>query len=107
MKKIFKSLFISLIVFAGVLSLTGCGKDEKTLVGSWKHGSYVYTFKEDKTGTYNAGGTEMEFTYKDDGKKVSILYKGNTSPLELEYKIEGKKLTIKDSFGSDVEYERK
>ena len=49
----------------------------------------------------------MEFTYKDDGKKVSILYKGNTSPLELEYKIEGKKLIIKDSFGSDVEYERK
>ena len=105
-----KSLaFISLmsVVIVSLFTLTGCGKKEKTLVGSWVHSSYVYTFNSDKTGTYDALGTKMEFTYEDDGSKVSILYKGNTNASTYEYKIEDNKLIIKDSFGNDVEYTRK
>ena len=49
----------------------------------------------------------MKFTYEDDGKKVSILYNGNTVASDFEYRIEGDKLIIKDSFGKDVEYKRK
>jgi hypothetical protein len=49
----------------------------------------------------------MNFTYDDDGSKVKILYKGNTIPGTYEYRIDGKKLIIKDSFGSDVVYQKK
>ena len=49
----------------------------------------------------------MKFTYEDDGKKVKILYNGNTIPGTYEYRIDGNKLIIKDSFGNDLEYTRK
>ena len=48
----------------------------------------------------------MECTYEVDGDKLSILYNGNSAPFETTYTIEGKKLNIKDSFGSDTIYER-
>ena len=107
MKNLFKSLVVISLVICSVFALTGCGKSEKGLVGSWAHDKYVYTFNADKTGTYDALGNKMEFTYEDKGDKVSILYKGNTNASEFEYKIDGNKLIIKDSFGSDVEYIKK
>lgn len=107
MKKMLSLVSLLLVVVSFTLVLTGCGKNAKTLVGSWAHSSYVYTFNKDKTGTYDALGTKMEFTYEDDGSKVSILYKGNTNASSYEYKIEDNKLIIKDSFGNDVEYTRK
>lgn len=85
---------------------------KKGLVGTWEYtrgsgSSYAYTFKDDKTGAYSVYGTEMPFTYEDNGTTVTILYNGNTAASTFEYKIEGDKLIIKDSFGSDVEYKRK
>ena len=101
-------LTISLVLVAVLLLVVGCGKKSSNpLIGSWDHSGYVYTFNEDKTGNYEFSGTKMEFTYEDDGTTLSILFEGNTSPMELEYKIEGKKLIIVDSFGSDVEYTKK
>lgn len=107
MKKTLLTLGIVLVLVLSVFILTGCEKKAEGLVGQWAYSSFVYTFNEDKTGTYDALGSTMEFTYEDDGSKVSILYKGNTAPLELNYRIEGNKLIITDSFGSDVEYTRK
>jgi len=71
-----------------------------TLVGKWEYegGGYTYEFKEDGTGTYSFGETVMEFTYEDQGDKLSILYTGNTVPTVLEYSISGKNLNVKDSF---------
>ena len=100
-----KTLVVALLL-VGVLTLFGCSKKEG-LVGKWAHGSYVYTFNEDKTCSYEAFGTKMECTYEDEGTKVSILYKGNTMASTYEYKIEDDTLTIKDSFGQDVIYKRK
>lgn len=108
MKKIFLSLIMAIVLLGSVFITTGCGKkDGNTIVGSWDHSGFVYTFNKDKTGSYDALGNKMNFTYEDDGKKVSILYTGNTDASSYEYKIEGKKLIIKDSFGNDVEYTRK
>lgn len=107
MKKGLKVLTFSLVLFAGLFSLTGCGKKENTIVGKWAHGSYVYTFNEDKTCSYDASGTKMECTYEVDGDNLSILYKGNTAPFKTTYKIDGNKLNIKDSFDNDTIYERK
>ena len=102
------ALIIALFVLGGVFMVTGCEKkDSNSIVGSWDHSGFVYTFNKDKTGSYDALGNKMNFTYEDDGKKVSILYTGNTAASSYEYKIEGKKLIIKDSFGNDVEYTRK
>ena len=109
LKNIFKKVLLSFVLIGCIVALVGCNKqsDSNSIVGSWAHDSYVYTFNDNNTGNYEAGGTKMEFTYKDDGKKVSILYTGNTDASDYEYKIEGKKLIIKDSLGNDVEYIKK
>ena len=59
------------------------------------------------TGSYTAGGTEMKFTYEDDGEEVTITYEGNTKSSIYSYKVEDNKLIIKDSFGNEVEYLKK
>ena len=102
MKKI---LLAVAVVFASVLLLTGCGKKVDPIVGTWVYGSgsYEYVFKEDGTGSY--AGRDFTYEIKDD--QLSILYKGDTAKYETTYKIEGKTLIIKDSFGSDVKYEKK
>ena len=108
MKKTIISLITAVVLLGSVFMTTGCGKkDANNIVGSWDHSGFVYTFNKDNTGSYDALGNKMNFTYEDDGEKVSILYTGNTLASSYEYKIEGKKLIIKDSFGNDVEYTRK
>ncbi len=107
MKKTLLVLSVIFVLAASLIVLTGCEKKAEGLVGKWGYNSFVYTFNEDKTGTYDAAGTLMNFTYEDLGTKVSILYTGNTSPLELNYRIEGNKLIVTDSFGKDVEYVKK
>ena len=107
MKKTLLTIGIVLVLTLSVLILTGCGSEAKGVVGKWAYSSFVYTFNDDKTGTYDAAGTLMKFTYEDDGTKLSILYEGNTAPLELKYRLEENKLIITDSFGSDVEYTKK
>lgn len=104
-----KKILLGLLVIVSVFFLVGCDKkDSKSIVGSWEHKSgYTYTFKDDGTGNYSYGNTKMEFTYKDSGEEVEILYKGNTVANTFKYKIEGKKLIIKDSFDNDVEYTKK
>ncbi len=103
-----KKVLLSVLLCASILLLTACGK--KGIVGIWEHsnGGYTYTFNEDGSGNYKYGTTSIEFTYttSEDGK-LSILYKGNTDPFETTYTISGKKLYIKDSFGSDTIYKRK
>lgn len=107
-----KKILFGLVALIAVVTLVGCGSksEDKGLIGSWEYkdySGYVYTFNEDKTGSYSAFGTEMKFTYEDNGKEVTILYDGNTDASTFEYKIDGKELTIKDSFGSDVVYVKK
>lgn len=115
-RKVANIIFVLLVAVATIV-LTGCGNSSKkekesTIIGSWEYASspssaYRYTFNSDKTGSYSVYGTEKNFTYEDDGKKVSIMYEKNTVPSEYEYKLDGDKLIIKDSFGNDVEYKRK
>lgn len=114
MKNVKRGLLLVLILLVAVLVLTGCGNKgedntkKNTIVGSWKYdgADYTYTFNEDGTGDYNAAGTKMEFTYKTEDNKISILYTGNTAPFETEYSINGDTLNIIDSFGSDTLYKR-
>lgn len=107
MSRIIKRVLFVLVIMIGITVLAGCGKVKNKLVGSWDHEGYVYTFKSDKTGNYSLYGGKMDFTYEDDGEKVSITFEGNTSSMVLPYKIEGKKLIITDSFNNEVIYTRK
>ena len=79
------------------------------ILGSWEYesGGYTYTFNEDGTGVYDLGTSKMEFTYEVTDTELSILYTGNTDPMVLEYEIDGNKLDVKDSFGSDTIYIKK
>ena len=106
MKKI--SIALSLIA---LISLTACGKKEEKknpIIGKWAYGeSFIYTFNEDGTCSYDAAGTMMKCTYTTDGDKLSILYDGNTVPFETTFSIDGNTLNVKDSFGEDTIYKRK
>lgn len=93
-------------------SFAGCSKDKKddpvTIVGTWEYEGMdaAYIFNEDGTGAYRFFGTELPFTYTDSGESVSILYDGNTDANVFAYTISGKTLSIEDSFGEIVEYQK-
>ena len=118
MKKTILVIGLVFVLILSTLILTGCGKKEETktetenetanaVVGTWAYSTYVYTFNEDKSGIYDVSGNVMKFTYEDDGETLSIMYEGSTVPTDLKYRIDGDKLIITDSFGSDVEYTKK
>lgn len=99
-----------LICFAllTVIFITGCDNNKgNTIVGKWALGSYVYTFNEDGTCSYDVSGAIMKCTYKVDGDKLSILYDGNTASFDTTYSIDGNKLNVKDSLGRDTIYTKK
>ena len=101
---------VALCVLLTAFSLCACGNNNKaSLVGTWDYegGRYIYTFNEDGTGVYDAAGTELEFTYKDNGNSIEMTYDNTTEPSVYEYRIEGDTLIIKDSLGSDVKYNKK
>ena len=101
-----KSLLAILLVVLCV-TVVGCGKKDP-IVGKWAYGSgesFMYTFNSDGTCHYTANNKDC--TYKVDGDKLSITYNGDTSSFDTTFKIEDNKLIIKDSFGSDVVYEKK
>ena len=118
-------LLMLAILFVATFALGGCAESKKDdadggaetttvadtipLVGQWEYaaGGFMYTFNEDGTGTYAFGGSEMKFTYEDNGDSFSILYDGDTNATELEYEIKDNTLVVTDSFGSPVEYTRK
>ena len=114
-----KKSIVLLLMIITLFSFTACDKTtqhntnkNKTvtkdqIVGSWEHSGYVYTFNKDMTCSYSYGESIMNCNYENNGKKVSILYDGNTVASEYEYTISGDKLTIKDSFGDNVVYIKK
>ena len=114
MKKIVSIMLVALMLI-GMLSACGGEKKESekeepiTIVGTWEYGSMgaAYIFNEDGTGTYTFSGTDMNFTYTDDGSKLIIQYENADNTNEFSYTIEGKTLHIEDSFGSIVDYTRK
>jgi len=125
-----------LALMLGATFLAGCGDGDKgggdkgggeenaTLVGEWVHSwGYVYEFKENGTGSYTIGEMVSEFNYEDKGDKIIFVYKNISAfqdvptdeeggyvyqdPQERKYSIKGKKLSVEDSFGEMVEYEKK
>ena len=100
----------SLIALIGLFFLTACSKSENELVGTWKNDTtvkgykFVYVFKEDGTGTYDAAGTIMKFTYTTEGDKITFNYTDSSIPWETTYSIEGKTLNVKDSKNQDTLY---
>ena len=104
---IIKRISIVLVIMIGITVLVGCGKKSNTIIGTWTYGEYAYTFNSDETGNYSSYGEKMNFTYKDNGSEVEILYTGNTIASVYKYRIEKKKLIINDSFGKEVIYIKK
>lgn len=108
MKKILISIIFIITIFSSLFIITGCKKEKKEpIVGTWERSGFVYKFNKDKTGSYNASGNKMEFTYEDKGNKVILLYKKTNKKGTYNYKIKKNKLIIKDSFGNDIVYIRK
>lgn len=109
MKKALLVLFV-VSIFAMMLVLTACGDNggssaaSNSIVGSWTYpnSTMTYVFNEDGTGSYYG----RDFTYTTSGDHLSILYNGDTTSFDTTYTIEGNKLNVRDSFGSDTIYNR-
>ena len=106
MKNFWKKVFYLFLILFAFFIVNGCSKKEekKSIVGSWKRDGYIYTFYNSHTGYYEVSGTKLNFTYKDEGKTISILYNGNVNSSDFEYKFEGNKLIIKNHNGKNMEY---
>ena len=106
-----KKMVLFTVLFVGIIFLAGCKKAEKepSIVGKWEYesGSFIYTFKKDKTCSYDFGSSSMKCTYEIDGDKLSILYDGNSTSFDTTFEIKDNVLTIKDSLGNDVRYKKK
>ena len=85
-------------------------KRSSKLIGTWKC-SYdlngttlvaVYKFKKGGKGVYTLAGEKVSFTYKDNGKVVTIRFKNADADMKLKYKIKGNKFTYKDITGNTV-----
>lgn len=80
------------------------------IVGKWqseKLPDYVYTFNADGTGQYDMAGNILELTYTTEDGKITISFTADGyTPVTLNYELDGDKLNIKDSFGSDTFYLR-
>ena len=82
----------------------------ETLVGQWKCESltdHIYTFNADGSGQYDMAGNKLDLTYTTENGKITITFlaEGYT-PVTLEYVLDGDRLNIKDSFGTDTFYVR-
>ena len=109
MKKI---LLTIVLLLTSMFILTGCFEKQEPIVGMWQseYSGYTFTyfFNKNKTGKYTYGDTVLEFTYEvREDNKVAITYKGQSTPWITTYKIDGKTLSIVDSYGSEIKYERK
>ena len=113
MKKIVSILLIACMMMC-LLCACGGGEGEEenapvSIVGTWEYSAMncSYTFNADGTGSYSFYGSEMKFTYTDDGSKVTLQYEGMDNTNEFAYTIEGKTLHIEDSYGEIVDYVKK
>ena len=125
MKRFIVSTLIAVLLCVGLFVLTGCennkeNKEEvsestskqESIVGIWNNDTtlegyeFIYTFKEDGTGEYDAAGTLMPFTYTINGDQISILYEGDTVSFDTTFSVEGDTLNVLDSMGNDTLYQK-
>ncbi|MBQ6059048.1 MAG: hypothetical protein IJL39_03190 [Clostridia bacterium] len=109
------------MVFALLLSVTGCGKkDENSLVGIWEYTDAenglgaIYDLKDDGTGTYTMKVGEQEVTYElkyevEDGHLLvrfvnnELFSEDDVFDSEFSFK-DSSTLIIKDSLGEEMSF---
>ena len=106
---------VLLLGIAGIANTqVGQAKKKSKLIGTWKC-EYklddtvlvaIYKFKKNGTGSYSLAGQAQKFTYRDNGKVVSIRFKNEDTDMKLKYKIKGKKFIFKDITGQKVVFIR-
>lgn len=82
------------------------------IAGKWVSeeysGSFVYTFNEDGTGSYDMGGNVLELTYAEQGEYLTINFLAEGyGTMNVKYSLADNKLTIYDSFGASNVFVRK
>ena len=111
MKKTAKILALVLALAMLVSLFAACGS-KSALVGTWNsddaEGSSI-TFKDDGTGTMDAGGFSMKFNYKEkDGKVELTSDNASDEPITYEFSVKDNKLSLKDGeTGTTLTYTKK
>ncbi len=99
-RKMISTLALTLCVLMTVLCLAACGGSKSALVGTWESveapGASI-TFKADGTGSMDASGISVTFTYEDKDNTVKVINDLNKEQtIVYEYTIDGDKLSLKD-----------
>ena len=93
---------LTLCVLFAASCFAACGSAngaKSALIGSWdsvEAPGTVYTFNEDGTGTLDASGAVMNFTYTDKDGKLDLTYEGTSAPVTNTYTIKDNVLSITD-----------
>lgn len=102
-----KKYLLGIVLLSSIFLITGCGKK---IVGKWKAiestNEYYYIFNNDNTCSYELAVARLDCTYEDNGKNITILYKGNPTPSTYEYQLDGDTMIIKDDNGNDNKFIR-
>ena len=106
---------VLLLGIAGIANTqVGQAKKKSKLIGTWKC-EYklddtvlvaIYKFKKNGTGSYSLAGQAQKFTYRDNGKVVTIRFENADADMKLKYKIKGNKFIYKDTTGQKVVFIR-
>jgi len=117
------NIIVLIVVFSiGLLTITGCKKEEKIeteinkeeqfdakIVGSWKkstnNGSITYILRKNKTGTYTNRDDQTneikEFIYDTDSGIISITFEDGKL-VQYPYSIREDKLVLVNIFGEET-----
>ena len=78
-----------------------------SIVGVWAgegDADFFYSFNSNKTGSFTMGGEVKNFTYKDNGDTVVIVFEGNSKEHEYKYTVENNVLSIENDYGAIEKY---
>lgn len=121
MNKHLRQVFLVLIIIVGIFSLSACGKKkaetkviDERVIGTWKYESdYIiatYVFRKDGTGSYTITVGEetvlKTVAYYTENDTFYINYDEDPDTFELKYSVSNEGITIIDSLGDELLYEK-
>lgn len=105
---------LTLCVLFAASCFAACGSTnngKSALIGSWESAEApgtVYTFNADGTGTLDANGSILNFTYTDKDGKIEYTYEGSGTPQTDEYTIKDNVLSLTSAdYGTTINYNKK
>ena len=109
-RTVISMIALTLCVLLSASCLAACGA-KSALIGSWdsiEAPGTVYTFNADGSGTLDASGSVLKFTYTDKDGMLTLTYEGSSTPQTSAYTVKDNVLSLTDTeYGTTLTYKKK